>query len=235
MQADEKRKKVQHMFSSIAYRYDLLNHLLSFNIDKLWRKKAAHQVRGKRILDLAAGTGDMAIEIARRDRNFHIIGLDISGEMLNVAQKKARDAQLENQIKFVQASMEHLPFRSSSFDSAVIAFGLRNAQDRVCTLFEMLRVLRKKGTAIILEFSHPTIPIFRDVYFYYTQYILPLIGKAISRHKNAYLYLPTSIAAFPNQEYLKQTMKAVGFEDVYCKLLTFGIVALHTGKKIYGA
>jgi len=235
MQADEKRKKVQHMFSSIAYRYDLLNHLLSFNIDKLWRKKAAHQVRGKRILDLAAGTGDMAIEIARRDRNFHIIGLDISGEMLNVAQKKARDAQLENQIKFVQASMEHLPFRSSSFDSAVIAFGLRNAQDRVRTLFEMLRVLRKKGMAIILEFSHPTIPIFRDVYFYYTQYILPLIGKAISRHKNAYLYLPTSIAAFPNQEYLKQTMKAVGFEDVYCKLLTFGIVALHTGKKIYGA
>ncbi|MEA1995691.1 MAG: bifunctional demethylmenaquinone methyltransferase/2-methoxy-6-polyprenyl-1,4-benzoquinol methylase UbiE [Campylobacterota bacterium] len=235
MQADEKRKKVQHMFSSIAYRYDLLNHLLSFNIDKLWRKKAAHQVRGKRILDLAAGTGDMAIEIARRDRNFHIIGLDISGEMLNVAQKKARDAQLENQIKFVQASMEHLPFRSSSFDSTVIAFGLRNAQDRVRTLFEMLRVLRKKGTATILEFSHPTIPMFRDVYFYYTQYILPLIGKAISRHKNAYLYLPTSIAAFPNQEYLKQTMKAVGFEDVYCKLLTFGIVALHTGKKIYGA
>ena len=235
MQADEKRKKVQHMFSSIADRYDLLNHLLSLNIDKLWRKKAAHQMRGKRMLDLAAGTGDMAIEIARGDRNFHIIGLDISGEMLKLAQKKVRDAQLENQIKFVQASMEHLPFRSSSFDSAVIAFGLRNAQDRIRTLFEMLRVLRKKGMAIILEFSHPTIPIFRDVYFYYTQYILPLIGKAISRHKNAYLYLPTSIAAFPNQEYLKQTMKAVGFEDVYCKLLTFGIVALHTGKKIYGA
>ncbi|MCD6130088.1 MAG: bifunctional demethylmenaquinone methyltransferase/2-methoxy-6-polyprenyl-1,4-benzoquinol methylase UbiE [Deltaproteobacteria bacterium] len=223
------------MFSSIAYRYDLLNHLLSFNIDRLWRKKTAHQVRGKRILDLAAGTGDMAIEIARRDKNLHIIGLDISGEMLTLAQKKVRDAQLENQIEFVQASMEYLPFRSSFFDSAVIAFGLRNAQDRVRALFEMLRVLRKKGMAIILEFSHPTIPIFRDVYFYYSQYILPLIGKAISGHKNAYLYLPTSITAFPDGEHLKQTMKAVGFEDVYYKLLTFGIVALHTGKKIYGA
>jgi len=231
MQVYEKRKRVQHMFSFIASRYDLLNHLLSFNIDRLWRKKAACRVRGKRILDLATGTGDMAIEIAKRDKNFHIIGLDISGEMLTLAQKKVRDARLENQIELVRASMEHLPFRSSFFDSVVVAFGLRNAQDRIRALFEMFRVLRKEGTAVILEFSHPAVPVFKDVYLYYTQCILPLIGKVISGHRNAYLYLPTSIAAFPNREYLKHAMRAVGFGNVYCKLLTLGIVALHTGKK----
>ncbi len=231
MQTDEKRKKIQHMFSAIAYKYDLLNHLLSFNIDKLWRKKTIYQLKGKHILDLAAGTGDIAIEIAKKNKNSHIIGLDISEGMLSLAQKKVRNNKLEKQIEFVQASMEYLPFRLSSFDSVVVAFGLRNAQDRIRTLFEMLRILRDKGIAVILEFSHPTVPLFKDIYLCYTQYILPLIGKTISRHKNAYLYLPTSISAFPNKERLKQAMEAVGFKNVYCKLLTLGIVALHTGKK----
>jgi demethylmenaquinone methyltransferase/2-methoxy-6-polyprenyl-1,4-benzoquinol methylase len=225
-------KAVREMFSGIAVRYDLLNHLLSLNIDKRWRKIVAEEMSGilqrpdALVLDVACGTGDLTLELRRRARAA-IIGTDFCRPMLAVAQQKESDAD----IPYIEADALCLPFGDATFDGLSIAFGLRNLSDVPAGLAELLRLLKPGGRLFILEFSDPVVPGFRQLFNLYFSRILPFIGGVVSGSRGAYEYLPDSVSKFPAQQELAAMMGSVVFENIGFRNLTGGIAALHSGSK----
>ena len=228
-----KKEKVQEMFNGIAPKYDLLNHLLSLGIDKAWRRKAMRELeRGAkdRVLDVACGTGDFSIEALRHGVR-QVVGVDISENMLAVAQEKARDKGLEEQLEFLYGDSEQLTFPDENFDAVTVAFGVRNFEHLERGLREMCRVLRPGGRVVILEFSTPDRFPMKQLYRFYFKHILPRVGGLVSGDRGAYEYLPASVFAFPQGDRFLDIMRACGFRDVRRRPLTFGIATLYTGEK----
>jgi demethylmenaquinone methyltransferase/2-methoxy-6-polyprenyl-1,4-benzoquinol methylase len=230
----DKGEKIQQMFGSIAPRYDFLNRMLSLGIDRRWRKKAVRLLKyrdGARILDVATGTGDVALEIARTTPpSIRITGADFCKEMVDLGQIKAAQSPYAGRIDFKVAPCEDLPFPNETFDSITIAFGIRNVVDRKLGLAEMWRVLRPGGRMIILEFSTPRSQLFRQIYYFYFRRLLPVIGGLFSKY-NAYKYLPDSVLEFPSHEEFAAMIEDVGFRSVHIKELTFGIASIYVGDK----
>lgn len=223
---------VREMFNQVAPRYDLLNHLLSFNIDRLWRARTVKRVRpmleksGARVLDLCCGTGDLAIALQRATSTCRVLGSDFCHPMLTAAQKKGLASAL------FEADALSLPIADASLDLVTVAFGFRNFANYEKGLLELRRVLRAGGMAAILEFSQPPNPAFAALYGFYSRNILPKLGSALSGSKDAYDYLPESVRKFPGAEELAEKMRAAGFADVQFERMTFGIVALHLGRAL---
>ncbi len=221
---------VREMFGQVAPRYDLLNHLLSFNIDKLWRARTVKRVRrvldrpGARVLDLCCGTGDLAIALQRATTTSRVLASDFCHPMLTAAQKKGLGEAL------FESDALSLPIANASLDLVTVAFGFRNFANYEKGLLELRRVLRAGGMAAILEFSQPPNAAFAALYGFYSRNILPKLGGALSGSKDAYSYLPESVRKFPGAEELAEKMRAAGFVDVQFERMTFGIVALHLGR-----
>jgi demethylmenaquinone methyltransferase/2-methoxy-6-polyprenyl-1,4-benzoquinol methylase len=230
----DRGEKIQQMFGAIAPRYDFLNRLLSFGIDRRWRKKAVRLLKYRndgRILDVATGTGDVALEIARTTpASVKITGADFCREMVELGEAKVAVTPFADRIDFKVAPCEDLPFASNTFDSITIAFGIRNVVDRKLGLAEMWRVLRPGGRMIILEFSTPRSKLFKQIYYFYFRRLLPLIGGIFSRY-NAYKYLPDSVLEFPSHEEFSQLISEAGFRNIHLHELTFGIATIHIGEK----
>lgn len=227
------KENIAAMFNSIAKRYDLLNHLLSGNSDKKWRRKlrkSLHIGDNTRILDIATGTGDLAIELAKGNPK-QITGIDIAGEMLKIAREKVKKADLDKIILFRKAGAEKIPFSDNQFDYVTVAFGVRNFEDLEKGLSEMLRVLVPGGRAAILEFSKPEGMIFKHIYSLYFKLILPLVGRAISKSHYAYNYLHDSVEQFPYGNEFLDLMKIIGYKELEMQKLTFGVCTIYYGKK----
>jgi demethylmenaquinone methyltransferase / 2-methoxy-6-polyprenyl-1,4-benzoquinol methylase len=224
---------VEQMFDTIAPKYDLLNNLLSFGIDKIWRKKLVNELRDNNptaILDVATGTADVALELVNLYPK-QIIGIDISAEMLEIGRKKVEAKNLSGIITLQQADSENLPFESNMFDAVSVAYGVRNFENLEKGLSELYRVLRKGGKLVVLEFSHPqNFPVKQLYKFYFTE-ICPLIGRLVSKDKRAYSYLHESVMRFPQGEEFLKLLKNTGFENTKCKRLTFGISSIYTAIK----
>jgi demethylmenaquinone methyltransferase/2-methoxy-6-polyprenyl-1,4-benzoquinol methylase len=226
-------RAVREMFSSIAPKYDLLNHLLSANVDKLWWRRTARSFLpilsrpGARVLDLCCGTGDMTFALRKQSPGAHIVGGDFSHAMLKLALAKSSRAQAMN---WVEADALQLPFPDSSFDLVTSAFGFRNLADYDAGLREIRRVLRPGGEYGILEFSDPP-GIRGKIYSMYFKSVLPRIGKLISGNNGAYSYLPASVARFPSPTEMLERMQVAGFDDPSWTPYTFGIAGLYRGKR----
>lgn len=227
-----KKAEVRTMFDAIARRYDLLNRVLSGGIDQSWRRKAVAMLRSenpRRILDLATGTADLAIQAMALDPE-RVVGVDLSSKMLEVGREKIRRRGLEDHIQLLEGDAENLPFGKAEFDAILVAFGVRNFGDLGRGLAEMRRVLRPGGCAVVLEFSHPTTVPIKQIYAFYSRYVLPRLGGAISGDAGAYRYLPASVAAFPDGEAFLRRMESAGFRDVRAVRLTFGVASLYFGR-----
>ena len=229
-----KKEQVAQMFDSISNKYDFLNHFLSFGIDVGWRKKVV-KIVGKNkpnsILDIATGTGDLAIMMAQKTEASKIVGLDLSQGMLNVGIEKVTHKNLSKTIKMVQGDSEKLPFSDNSFEAITVAFGVRNFENLNKGLSEILRVLKPQGTLAILEFSQPQGFIMKPLYGFYSKFILPLFGKLISKDKSAYTYLPESVAAFPYGKAFKAILKNIGFTTIQSQPVSFGIATIYAASK----
>lgn len=225
---------IESMFDSIAWRYDFLNHLLSFGTDLRWRKKAISLIPDKfknpKIIDVAAGTGDLAIEAAKLDPD-KITAIDISNKMLEIGRRKIAAENLSCVIDFIKCDSMNICFEDNTFDIAMAAFGVRNFKDPVKGLIEMKRVLRCGGFVMILEFSKPEGFIFKHLYNIYFRYLLPAAGAFISKHRRAYKYLNESVMCFADSEKFMDMMIDAGFSDVEQTRLTLGIATIYTGVK----
>lgn len=224
------------MFGEIAGRYDLLNHLLSLNIDKYWRWQTVRRVRPSDdgpILDLCTGTGDLALGYYRATRGrARIVGADFCHPMLVVGARKGQRAGANGRMSFVEADAQCLPFVSDLFSIVCVAFGLRNVNDTDRGLREMIRVCRPGGRVAVLEFSSPEWQPFRSIYGWYFRHVLPRIGQALARNRQeAYSYLPASVSEFPSGEALAAKMQAAGLEEVKFYPMTLGVATLYVGKK----
>jgi demethylmenaquinone methyltransferase/2-methoxy-6-polyprenyl-1,4-benzoquinol methylase len=223
---------VRAMFAQIAPRYDLLNHTLSLNIDKRWRRLTVKKLSatlsrpGAVALDLCCGTADLSLEIAKLAPTY---GVDFCHEMLVLGRKKTLESGLPAVL--LEGDALSVPFRDSSFDTVAIAFGLRNLVSPSRGLVEIYRLLKPGGQAAVLEFSHPSAPVLRHAYRFYFNRILPAIGRAVSGSNFAYRYLPDSVRDFPDQQELAGMMRTVGFSNVTYYNLSAGIAALHLGEK----
>jgi demethylmenaquinone methyltransferase/2-methoxy-6-polyprenyl-1,4-benzoquinol methylase len=230
--SEDRKVMVESMFDSIAWRYDFLNHFLSFGIDRIWRRRAiriiSRHYRNPEILDVATGTGDLAIA-AMKINPVKITGLDISQNMLDIGREKIRKKGLSGKIEMLQGDSENMPFGDTSFDVAMVAFGVRNFSDPLKGLSEMRRVLRKEGMIMVLEFSKPSGFIFRSVYYFYFRNILPFVGKFFSKDKAAYSYLPDSVYKFPDNEAFLRLLTEAGFSDTHQVKLTGGVASIYTG------
>lgn len=228
-----KKQQVAKMFDSISGNYDFLNHFLSLGIDIRWRKKAIRQLQPhqpKYILDVATGTGDFAIEaLALKPKK--ITGIDISEGMLDQGRKKMKVKGYADVIDMVNGDSENLPFEENKFDAVIVAFGVRNFEDLPRGLAEMRRVLKPGGQVVILEFSKPRAFPFKQLYYFYFRYMLPTVGRWISKDPAAYTYLPESVRAFPDGSDFTGIMDRIGFKETTCKPLTFGISSLYIGTK----
>ena len=228
-----KKEMVRDMFNGIAPRYDFLNHVLSVGIDILWRKKAIRQIahlKPQIMLDVATGTGDFALE-ALSLKPKQIIGIDISEGMLDLGRIKVKNRKVDDCIQLLVGDSEDMPFADNNFDAITVGFGVRNFADINKGLHEMHRVLKPKGMLVVLEFSKPkTFPI-KQVYQFYFSFILPLVGRLISKHSIAYTYLPDSVEKFPEGQTFLEMMKKNGFVEVRQIPLTFGIASLYLGNK----
>lgn len=246
----EAGRKIRDMFTAIATRYDLLNHLLSFQLDRIWRAQTAKRLepvfvgrialRGidteVRVLDLCCGTGDLGTAIERRNRTARVIGVDFSHSMLLRARKKvAREQGGEltqlRQLRFIEADALRLPCADNFFDLVVTGFGFRNLANYSQGLREIRRVLKTGGTLAILEFTEPPPGLLGDLYRWYCRRLLPTIGGLISGNSNAYKYLPASVSRFFRPDELAALISGAGFDSVRVELWTFGTVALHIGEK----
>ncbi len=234
--ADELKhaRAVREMFSGIASKYDFLNHFLSINIDKRWRRLVSAKLNdvlddeNALVLDVACGTGDLAIELQKAGKA-KVFGTDFCRPMLEIAFGKNDKTGVK--IPYTEADGMNLSFASNSFDAVTIAFGLRNFSNWQSGLIELHRILKRGGKIVILEFSTPILPGFRELFQFYFSNILPRIGGAVSGSRGAYEYLPDSVSKFPNQKNLAKLMTEVGFSDVEYKNLTGGVAAIHTGTK----
>jgi demethylmenaquinone methyltransferase/2-methoxy-6-polyprenyl-1,4-benzoquinol methylase len=228
-----KKVKVEAMFNDIAPKYDFLNHFLSMGIDIQWRKKVRRLIaplQPKHILDIATGTGDLAIELVKLKPE-KIVGLDIAANMLEIGKEKIKAKKLDQIIEMQLGDSENLPFDDNSFDAVTVAFGVRNFENLQKGLSEMHRVLRPGGMAAILEFSKPKAFPFRQVYNFYFRYILPPLGRMVSNNKEAYTYLPESVNAFPEDTAFLQELEKAGFSDNGQRRLTMGIATLYRATK----
>lgn len=231
--SEGKKEQMGEMFDNISARYDLLNRVLSAGIDKGWRKKAINllaEAKPKHILDIATGTGDLAIEALRLQPE-KITGVDISEGMLQEGRKKLKNRGLESKIELLKGDSENLQFPEHTFDAAMVSFGVRNFENLEKGLAEILRVLKPGGTLVVLEFSKPRGFIFKHLYYFYFKYILPFIGRLVSRDISAYSYLPQSVKQFPSGQEFVRIMQQTGYLNVQCKELTLGISSLYWAKK----
>jgi demethylmenaquinone methyltransferase/2-methoxy-6-polyprenyl-1,4-benzoquinol methylase len=232
--ASDKKAAVESMFDSIAWRYDFLNHFLSFSIDKIWRRRAiriiAKHKKNPVILDVATGTGDLAIAAMKVDPQ-SITGVDISDKMLEIGRIKVEKKGLSGKIQLLKGDSEKLTFNDRSFDVAMAAFGVRNFADPLLGISEMRRVLKDDGLVMILEFSKPTAFPFRNVYNFYFKNILPLFGRLFSKDKSAYTYLPESVMKFPDNEKFLSLLREAGFRECNQIKLTGGVASIYTGIK----
>jgi demethylmenaquinone methyltransferase/2-methoxy-6-polyprenyl-1,4-benzoquinol methylase len=228
-----KKEQVAQMFDTISGNYDSLNRVISFGIDVKWRKKVVQLVSEKKpktILDIATGTGDLAIMMANTSAE-KIFGLDISQGMLDVGIKKIANRNLNDKIEMLNADSEEMPFEDNTFDAITVAFGIRNFENLDKGLSEILRVLKPNGVFVILETSNPTQTPYKQGYVLYTKYILPIIGKLFSKDKVAYGYLSESASVFPFGEALNNILKKNGFIEVLAKPQTFGVATIYSATK----
>lgn len=228
-----KKEQVATMFNNISKKYDFLNHLLSFGIDIYWRKRAIKKLKKdqpKLILDIATGTGDFAIEAMALNPD-KIIGVDISEGMLEVGREKMKKKGLSDKIEMILGDSEGLPFEENKFDAVIVSFGVRNFENLPKGLSDMQRVLKKGGKAVIVEFSKPKHFPFKQLYNFYFKYILPLIGKMVSKDDSAYTYLPESVQQFPDGQDFLKILQDCGFKNTVCHPLTFGISSIYIGEK----
>tara|TARA_R100001198_G_C5241361_1_gene218776 strand:- start:1072 stop:1800 length:729 start_codon:yes stop_codon:yes gene_type:complete len=228
-----KKEQVTKMFDTISKEYDGLNRVISFGIDIKWRKKAVQLVADTNpniILDIATGTGDLAINLAETNAE-KIIGLDISEGMLNVGKEKILNKSLQDRIEMVVGDSENLPFEDNTFDAITVGFGIRNFETLEKGLVEILRVLKPGGIFVILETSVPTKTPFKQGYNLYTKNIMPLIGKLFSKDRSAYKYLSDSASVFPYGETLNNILREIGFINVVNRPQTFGVATIYTSSK----
>ncbi|SFW72160.1 demethylmenaquinone methyltransferase / 2-methoxy-6-polyprenyl-1,4-benzoquinol methylase [Sinomicrobium oceani] len=228
-----KKEQVTKMFDTISGKYDGLNRVISFGIDIKWRKKVVQIVKDtnpETILDIATGTGDLAINLAQTGAG-KIIGLDISSGMLEVGKKKIAEKKLEDTIEMVLGDSENLPFEDNTFDAITVAFGVRNFENLEKGLSEILRVLRPGGCFVILETSVPTKPPYKQGYNLYTRHVLPVIGKVFSKDRSAYKYLSESASVFPHGEKLNNILSKIGFIKVQNHPQTLGVATIYVASK----
>lgn len=233
---DEKVKRVAGVFHSVASKYDVMNDLMSFGVHRLWKRFTLAQTglkAGQRALDLAGGTGDLAMKMSRMvGASGEVVLSDINASMLNVGRERLLDAGITGNLRYVQANAECLPFPDDYFDCVTMAFGLRNVTDKDAALRSIYRVLKPGGRLLVLEFSKPVAPGLSSVYDTYSFKILPMMGKLVANDAESYRYLAESIRMHPDQETLKGMMVEAGFQKVNYHNLTGGIVALHKGYKL---
>jgi demethylmenaquinone methyltransferase/2-methoxy-6-polyprenyl-1,4-benzoquinol methylase len=231
---EDKKAAVESMFDSIAWRYDFLNHFLSFGIDRLWRRRAIKIISGyykrPQVLDVATGTGDLAIAAVKLNP-VKITGIDISMKMLAIGKEKIERKGYSGIIELTQGDSENIPLNDDVFDVAMVAFGVRNFSDPVRGLSEMKRVIRHKGMIMVLEFSKPKGLPFRLIYNFYFRNILPFFGRLFSKDRSAYRYLPESVMNFPDNEEFLNLLTIAGFSDTRQIKLTGGIASIYTGIK----
>lgn len=231
----DKRELVESMFDSIAWRYDFLNHFLSFGIDHLWRRRAVRIIsrsfKNPHILDVATGTGDLAIAAMKLDP-VRICGIDISEGMLDIGKEKIAKKGYSGKIELTRADSENIPFEDDLFDVVMVAFGVRNFADPLRGLTEMRRVIRNNGMILVLEFSKPSAFPFRPVYNFYFRNILPFFGRLFSKDKSAYTYLPDSVSQFPDNEEFLKLLTDAGFNDTGQVKMTGGVASIYTGIKM---
>lgn len=228
-----KKAQVTKMFDTISKNYDGLNRVISFGIDIKWRKRVVKLLQKKNpasILDIATGTGDLAINLTQTGAK-RIVGLDISPGMLEVGKKKVLDKKMDQTIEMVVGDSENLAYEDESFDAVTVAFGVRNFETLEKGLAEIYRVLNKNGTFVVLETSVPTKTPYKQGYRFYTKYILPLIGKAFSKDRSAYTYLSESAAVFPHGEEFNNILRKIGFIEVENKPQTFGVASIYVATK----
>ena len=228
-----RKEYVRRLFDSIAYRYDLLNHLLSGGVDFYWRRTAIETLashKPKRILDVATGTADFAIAAFRLNPE-EVVGVDISDAMLEFGRRKIAAKKLSDKIRLEAGEAEDLDFPDNHFDAAIVAFGARNFENLERGLMEMRRVLKTGGTILVLEFSKPHVFPFKQLYLFYFLNILPLVGRIVSKDKEAYRYLPDTVMQFPDGEEFLDILRKVGFSSVNQRSLTFGIATIYCGEK----
>lgn len=231
---ESKGKQVERMFDGIAHSYDLLNHALSFGIDKHWRKAAIDSLRPyrpQRILDVATGTGDFAILATRELHPKELLGVDLSEGMMSVGRQKVKEARLDNIIRFQKEDCLNLTLESDSFDAVMVAYGIRNFEDLDKGLREMHRVLRPNGRLVIIELTSPTRFPMKQLFWLYSHVLMPTLGKLISRDSKAYAYLPATMEAFPQGEVMQQILQKAGFKEVKFKRFTFGLSTMYCAKK----
>ena len=229
----DKRGQVEQMFNSIASKYDFLNHFLSLGIDIYWRNRAISLLKGsnpKLLLDVATGTADFALT-AHRSGAKKVIGIDISENMLAVGRTKIKNLKLDQNIELIHGDSENLPFETSNFDAITVSFGVRNFQHLEKGLTEMFRVLKPGGKMVVLEFSKPQKFPVKQIYNFYFKYILPRIGKLVSKDDSAYRYLPESVNKFPEGGKFVKILQEIGFKNTQCIPLTFGICSIYSGTK----
>jgi len=228
------KRDIGPMFDSIAWRYDFLNHFLSFGIDRTWRRKAIEKISGRysnpRIIDVATGTGDLAIEAMKLSPS-KITGIDISEKMLELGRQKIKSRNLENVIEFLKCDSEKICYQDNTFDAAIVAFGVRNFSDPVKGLSEMRRVIRPGGVVVVLEFSKPGGFPLKHVYNFYFRNLLPFFGSLFSRHGKAYRYLNESVMEFADNEEFISLMVEAGLSEPLQTRMTGGIASIYTGIK----
>ena len=231
---EAKKNQVARMFDGIAHRYDFLNHFFSLGIDVLWRKSCIRILRNEqpeKLLDVATGTADFAIEAVRMGLDVHVTGVDISAGMLDVGREKIAARGWNDRIELIQGDSVALPFDDGSFDGFTVAFGVRNFEDLQGGLQDMLRVLKPGAMGLVLEFSKPKHFPIKQVFGLYFKHIMPTVGKWVSKDPAAYTYLPESVQAFPEGEAFLDEMGKAGYVDVKAKSLTGGIATIYTGRK----
>lgn len=227
----EQKQQIGQLFDRIAGTYDGLNHGLSLNIDRLWRRKTVRLMQpAQHVLDVAIGTADLTIEMLRRGKAEQVIGIDLSDQMMAIGQKKTDKYQMSN-VRFIHANAQQMPFEKDTFDAVTCAFGCRNFQDLDEGLREMYRVLKPGGQVTILEFSYPSNRLVRALYDIYFTRMLPWIGRVVSRDKTAYTYLNRSVKSFCWGETFAQHLHEAGFEQAQWTTLTFGIATIYTAIK----
>ncbi len=231
---DGKKKQVEQMFDDIAFRYDFLNRFLSVGIDTGWRKKAIKELRllnPSTVLDVATGTGDVAILTYKMLKPKKIFGIDISSKMLQIGNEKIARLGIQDHVELLKGDSETISFTDNSFDAVTVAFGVRNFENLEKGLVEIKRVLRSGGKLVILEFTKPTMPFVKNIYNFYLKVIAPKVGTIISKNKDAYKYLNDSVQKFPERENFVTILNKLGYKNTSCKTLSLGICSIYCGEK----